>query len=85
LNRLSSVTDNRLVAQGAASAVMTYSYDGVSNVLGLARPDEGRALALLIISWRKNERTAIGFAGHVTHFSSRVTSLREYIWCANPA
>jgi hypothetical protein len=51
----------------------------------LAPPDEGRAPALLITSWRKNERTAMVFAGHVTHFSFRVTSLREYIWCANPA
>jgi len=32
LNRLSTVTDNRLLAQGATSGVTTYNYDAVGNL-----------------------------------------------------
>ncbi len=39
LNRLSSVTDNRLLAQGAASGKTAYTYDGVGNVLGYSYPN----------------------------------------------
>lgn len=39
LNRLTSVTDNRLLAQGAASGTTTYSYDPAGNVLGYTYPD----------------------------------------------
>jgi RHS repeat-associated protein len=39
VNRLSSVTDNRLVAQGAAAAISTYSYDSVSNLLSYTYPN----------------------------------------------
>lgn len=39
LNRLSTVTDNRLVAQGVNPATTTYSYDAVSNMAGYTLPD----------------------------------------------
>ncbi len=32
LNRVANVTDNRLLAQGATSAVTTYNYDPVGNL-----------------------------------------------------
>jgi len=39
LNRLSTVTDNRLVAQGSTSGVTHYSYDPVSNLSGYTYPN----------------------------------------------
>src|SRR5262249_53019357 len=39
LNRLSTVTDNRLLAQGAASGVTTYNYDAVGNLQNFAYPN----------------------------------------------
>jgi YD repeat-containing protein len=39
LNRLASATDNRLVAQGAASGTTTYGYDPVGNLLGYSYPN----------------------------------------------
>lgn len=39
LNRLSTVTDNRLLAQGAASGVTSYSYDAVGNLSDFPYPN----------------------------------------------
>jgi RHS repeat-associated protein len=39
LNRLSTVTDNRLVAQGITSGVTAYSYDPVGNLLNYSYPN----------------------------------------------
>jgi len=39
LNRLSGATDNRIVAQGAASGKTSYSYDPVGNILGYTYPN----------------------------------------------
>src|SRR5262249_38120729 len=36
LNRVSTATDNRLLAQGAASAITTYSYDPAGNLSSYA-------------------------------------------------
>jgi hypothetical protein len=38
-NRPATVTDNRLVAQGASSGTTTYSYDAVSNLSGYNYPN----------------------------------------------
>jgi YD repeat-containing protein len=42
LNRLATVTDNRLLAQGAASGVTTYNYDNVGNLQNLCTPTASR-------------------------------------------
>jgi YD repeat-containing protein len=39
LNRLATVTDNRLLAHGAASGVTTYNYDAVGNLQNFAYPN----------------------------------------------
>jgi len=39
LNRLATVTDNRLLAQGATSAVTSYNYDPVSSLAGYTYPN----------------------------------------------
>ncbi len=39
LNRLGTVTDQRLVAQGATSATTTYAYDAVGNLAGYTYPN----------------------------------------------
>jgi RHS repeat-associated protein len=39
LNRLSTVTDNRLLAQGATSGVTTYNYDTVGNLQNFVYPN----------------------------------------------
>ena len=39
LNRLSTVTDNRLLAQGATSGVTTYNYDAVGNLQNFSYPN----------------------------------------------
>jgi len=39
LNRLSTVTDNRLIAQGAVSGVTTYGYDAVGNLQNFTYPN----------------------------------------------
>jgi RHS repeat-associated protein len=39
LNRLSTVTDNRLLSQGATSGVTTYNYDAVGNLLNFVYPN----------------------------------------------
>jgi RHS repeat-associated protein len=39
LNRLSTVTDNRLLSQGATSGVKTYNYDAVGNLLNFVYPN----------------------------------------------
>ena len=39
LNRLSTVTDNRLLAQGATSGVTTYNYDNVGNLQNFVYPN----------------------------------------------
>jgi len=39
LNRLSTVTDNRLLAQGAASGATTYNYDEVGNLQNFTYPN----------------------------------------------
>ena len=39
LNRLSTVTDNRLLAQGASSGVTTYNYDAVGNLQNFTYPN----------------------------------------------
>jgi YD repeat-containing protein len=43
LNRPASVTDSRLLAQGAASAVTTCNYDAVSNLAGYTYPNAMQA------------------------------------------
>jgi len=39
LNRLSTLTDNRLVTQGNTSGVTNYGYDAVSNLSGYTYPN----------------------------------------------
>jgi len=70
LNRLSTVTDNRLAAQGVANPLTTYSYDPAGNMSGYSYSADGLQSTygydtlnrLSGVTWQKSGTTVSSFA-----------------------
>jgi RHS repeat-associated protein len=70
LNRLSTVTDNRLAAQGVANPLTTYGYDSAGNISGYSYSANGLQSIygydtlnrLSSVNWQKSGTTVSSFA-----------------------